>query len=229
MANKSQVRWRMLLGAALSVWLLASAPVALAHQPGFNDTGSPSVAEAYVIEQMSVSKAIFGAIRATGTVDYYRFAVPAGFALSAKLYVPSARQCDDTRPALALIGADVAPAGDAGGLALPDGMLAAVVTAPEWGVWSGHGLAPQLTGPTTQTTLGGGTYYLAVFDPSGATGEYDLVLGGAEAPGGASNAAARIRAWEACPNGAAPPPVELPRVAPPPPPSPPLVRPGIPY
>lgn len=192
----------MLVAGAIALLTLSLATPARAHQPFFNDAGSPSIAESYVIAEPAVSKAIFAAIRTSGSVDYYRLDVPAGFRLDAQLLVPGVRRCAPFRPSLALIGQGVRAAGDATGLEVPKDMQARVVTAETWGRWEGHGLGLQRTGPQITQRLSAGRSYLAVLHPPGATGEYLLSLAGAERSGGERNARARMRAWEACPAGA---------------------------
>lgn len=195
---------RQLMVLAILAIVLAAAGPAYAHQPFFNDQGSPSIKEAYPIDEPRVSKAIFAAVRKTGTADYYQLDLPAGFLVDVQVMVPSARRCDPFRPSLALIGADIKAAGNADGLEIPAGMAARVFSVETWGSWQGHGIGPLHTGPAIRQRVRGGRYYLAVFHPPGATGEYLLSLGGLEQAGGERDARARIKAWEACPSGAAP-------------------------
>lgn len=201
LVGRTRAGVRLVIG-AIALLTLSLATPASAHQPFFNDTGSPSIAKAYRVAEPAVSKALFGALREHGGVDYYRLDVPAGFRLDAQILVPGVRRCTPFRPSLALIGQAVGAEGDATGLELPKGMQARVVTAETWGRWEGHGLGLQRTGPQITQRLSAGRYYLAVLHPPGATGEYLLSLGGAERAGGERNARARMQAWEACPSGA---------------------------
>ena len=77
----------------------------LAHTPTFNKEGSPSPKEAFIIEDVGLSLALFGTLQEYGAADYYRIDVPAGHTLDFSLFVPVA--CEDFRPELALIGPDV--------------------------------------------------------------------------------------------------------------------------
>lgn len=203
----------ILVVGAIVLLMLSLTVSAHAHQPFFNDAGSPSIAEAYPIVEPTVSKAIFAAIRISGSIDYYRLDVPADFRLNVQVLVPGVRRCNPFRPSLAVIGQDVAAGGDTTNLEVPEGMQAQVVTAETWGRWQGHGLGLQRTGPQITQRLSAGRYYLAVLHPPGATGEYLLSLAGAERSGGEPNARSRMRAWEACPSGAPAPTPAITRLA----------------
>lgn len=186
---------RALLTALLTAVMIAllTAP-ALAHQPWFNEDGSPSLSEAWEIEGLNVSQAIYGALRDEGGVDYYRFDAPAGFRAEFSLLVPAVAACDAFRPQLGLMGPGVAAVGDAGSLEVPTGAAVQVASRDEWGeFFEPFSASWSRTGPEIPVDLTAGTYYLAVFDPTGATGNYTLALSGAERGGGDPNWRAKLQ------------------------------------
>ncbi len=187
----------------LAIIALLVPGVASAHQPFFNDQGSPTRAGAYLIRDPTVSKAIFGALRSPGRVDYYRLEVVGQFDLAVRLLVPENRACASFSPQIALIGSGIAAAGDPTGLDLGDNLQADVVATANWGAWSGHGLGPQREGAELRVMLESGIYYLAVLDRAGATGSYLLSIAGSEQFGGEPDAASRMRVWERCDTGVA--------------------------
>ena len=154
---------------------------ARAHSPRFNDTGSPSLSEAYVIDDLSTSLAIMGAIRESGAVDYYRIEAPAGQTLDFALFVPAA--CEGFYPLFVLIAPAISRDGASPGIEVPMGFGAQrfYVDPADWGVFF-EPFDPSIyaSGPAFSLDVDQGTYYLAVLDPSGARGAYMIGMGGSE-------------------------------------------------
>lgn len=168
--------------------LLLTATAALAHQPRYNNQGSPSPDDPFVIETIDVSLAIYGALTPDAVIDYYRIDVPTGHRLNFQVFVPQA--CSDAlRPSIALLGADV-EAGFIGLTAVPDffqpvagtAVRAATLPAEQWGsFFEPFSGTTYFSGPELTHTAQGGTYYVAVFNTDGGTGTYLLSMAGREA------------------------------------------------
>lgn len=206
---------RRFMLSVLAIIALLAPSVASAHQPFFNDQGSPTRDRAYVIREPTVSKAIFGALRYPAQADYYRIELAGPFELAVRLLVPDNPACAAFNPQIALIGRGITAAGDSAGLDLEGDLQATIVSTVDWGAWSGHGLGPQREGSELRATLAPGTYYLAIRDAAGATGSYLLSMAGSEQFGGEPDAASRMSAWERCDAGIASPPTSA-RSTPPP-------------
>ncbi len=168
--------------------LLLMTTAVVAHQPRYNNQGSPSPDDPFVIETIDVSLAIYGALTPDAAIDYYRIDVPAGHRLDFQVFVPQA--CGDAlRPSIALLGADV-PAGLIGLTAVPDffqmvegtAVRAATLPADQWGsFFEPFSGTTYFSGPEVTHAAQGGTYHVAVFNPDGGTGTYLLSMAGREA------------------------------------------------
>jgi hypothetical protein len=142
-----------------------------------------------------VSRAVYGTLIAEESFDAYRFvtAADATVSIPVELLVPDTTANASFRPTLVVIGA-----GDAAAAAsLPSAIrdhLKAIESAVPVTVAVDPGTDPRtgehepfvgetlLRGASTRVDIGGrGTYYVIVYDPSGAAGEYRLALGEAEA------------------------------------------------
>jgi len=142
-----------------------------------------------------VSRAVYGTLATDEAFDAYRFDVAPGptVAVPVQLLVPAIAANADFRPSVAVIGA-----GDPGAAGrLPTAIRAYLdhVEAPvPVTVSSDTGTGTRSTeyepfvgeslwkGPRSVVGLAGGrTYYLVVWDPKGATGDYRVALGEVEA------------------------------------------------
>ena len=196
------------------VALLAAAPAG-AHQPWFNEAGSPDPAEPYRLPTpLTISQVVYGGFAAPERVDYYAFTAPAGFELTISLVVADAPACARFRPAFALIGPGL-PALDAASAATPvpasvprpdSGEGTIVVAGDEWGtLYEPYADVTFITGPELRQRLTGGDYLVAVFDPDGGTGTYGLTLGGDEVFGGDPDFATKFEPWRRCEPPSIPP------------------------
>lgn len=190
----------LFVSVGLSILLLNTAAV-LAHQPFFNDAGSPTPEQAWVIEDVGLSAAIFGALRSAEGIDYYRLDVPAGYELDLQLFVP--RACGaGFRPQLALAGDDVDDDRSSlpGQFVLPGLTGVKLYTRDEWGTFF-EPFDPSVyaAGPEIQhTSAAGGTYYVVVFDQAGNKGSYMLGMGGREEFSGGEEWRSRKAAYDRC-------------------------------
>lgn len=170
---------RRLTFLALLFWLLLAAGAVAAHQPTFNRQGSPSPEEAFVIDDVGLSLAIYGALQQAGAADYYRLEVPAGHRLDFQLFVPAA--CEGYRPQMALLGPEVDGQPPPIDLAVPDGLGVAAVAREEWGTFfEPFDPAFYAAGPTIDHQAAGGTYYVAVYNVADQAGAYLLGMAGRE-------------------------------------------------
>ncbi len=172
---------RLLPITAVLVFNLMFAGRAAAHSPIFNDAGSPTLESAFEIHDLSNSKAIMGAIRRPGAIDYYRIEAPDGFPLDLGLLVPIA--CEGFFPSFAIIGPNLENNPSSVPLELPPGaaVYEASLPAEQWGTFF-EPFDPSFyaQGPTFKRQTVQATYYLAVYDPQGKTGSYLLATGGEE-------------------------------------------------
>lgn len=189
----------LLIGAALVV----ARPVD-AHQPHFNVNGTPDPTHPYVLKHLDISQVVYGTLGTPGRVDFYQMTVPDGFAADVQIVVPAVPACARFRPVLAVSGRGLASAATPVPTATPVPNGPALATPNVAGSWSvlqsnhwGTFFEPftrttYATGPHLTGKLVGGTYLLAVYDPSNRIGTYGLSLGGSEKPGGDADFLARI-------------------------------------
>ena len=106
---------------------------AAAHQPWFNDAGSPDPAAPYRLPSaLEISQVVYGALTAPEAVDYYTFNAPAGFELSMYVTVPDSPACADYRPAFALLRPGLTQPANMAPAQLPSGVPAP----PPGAAWS---------------------------------------------------------------------------------------------
>jgi hypothetical protein len=181
---------RPIIKRSLWITLLLFSSLAFAHQPFWNE-GSPTPEEAFIIEGVSVSKAIFGNLQA-GEVDYYKLAVPENFSLDSSLFVGGG--CHETfNPELYLLS----PSSETteATFTLPSGYMTTLAEG-DWKPFSGHGLTGR-EGPSIREALAAGPYYLVVQSHE-ESGFYLLSLGGAEDFGGGEGGREAIPRFNAC-------------------------------
>jgi hypothetical protein len=160
-----------------------------AHQPYWNES-SPTPEQAFVIENVTVSKALFGNLEA-GEVDYFRLDLPDNFIFDSSLFVGEG--CSETfQPQLYLLSpkrTDEAP------FAMPEG-YGALLGKGDWKPFSTHGLVGR-EGPNINELLLSGTYYLVV-QANKASGFYLVSLSGSENFGGSEDGREAIGRFNAC-------------------------------
>lgn len=191
----------ILLGLLLAGMLAAAwpSPVA-AHEPIFNDDGSPQTDAPFAIDDPQVSKAISGALREPGALDVYRLDVEAGHTFSFKLMVPDV--CPDFAPHLVFMGPGVTDdmSGLPASLELPPDAGAFTVAADTWPTYyESHGRVTYRTGPAfTHTANQDGSFYIAVYDRLDRTGTYLLSMAGSELFAPVPNWRERKAAYDRC-------------------------------
>jgi hypothetical protein len=168
--------------------LLALSGWGLAHQPWFN-SGSPTRAQAYQIQQPNVSKVITAEAR--GGRDWYSLEVKAGFKLDVALFV-GAPCAKEFKPRLYVVGPGLEGAVP---FELPAG-TGALQLENAWGDYSGHGVNARRT-PTLTRTLAAGRYDLVV-DHGNARGWYFISLGGDEVMGGSTDGRNALSRFNRC-------------------------------
>jgi hypothetical protein len=160
--------------------LLGSSP-ASAHTPVFVD--APSLETAYLLTDLTFQTGLYGTLAAPGAVQWYQVSIEAPRMLSLFLLVPNSPNCREFRPQLALIGPGVSEVTAYPGLPVPEGMSVAAVASPFWGRYTDPDTRLlYFAGPRVYPDLGAGDYYLAVFDETGGTGNFMLLVGDLDAP-----------------------------------------------
>lgn len=168
------MRIRLLLPLMLLFWVVV--PSAQAHRPDWTEG-----AGATAVTNLTTSTAFYRELRSATEVDVYTFTAPAGEPLHAGINIPAIAGLENYHVAVALFGP---------GLPQDVGLWVLPAEAPE-----GLGVVvfPSETGadffePFTQTNYWGrqrlelklpaaGTYYLVVWNPTGALGKYVLDVG----------------------------------------------------
>jgi hypothetical protein len=162
---------------------------ALAHQPYWNES-SPTPEKAFNIENVTISKAIFGNLQA-GEVDYFKLDLPENFIFDSSLFVGEG--CgEDFQPQLYLLSPK--RTGEVP-FAMPEG-YGAMVGEGDWQPFSTHGLVGR-EGPHINQLLLSGTYYLVV-QANEASGFYLVSLSGSESFGGGEGGREAIPRFNAC-------------------------------
>lgn len=197
MKNRTSHRW-LSLGILIAV-LIFPQTEARAHSPIFNDAGSPTLADAFVIEEIEVSKAVLGAIRKAESIDYYRFDIPEGEVLSVSLFVPLA--CEGFYPQISLIGPGVEANATSIPLDAPPGLTPREFRLPaeEWGTYfEPFDPAFYHAGPKISIRGHSESQFLAIYSAENAVGAYMLGTSGAERWQPAENWRERKAAYDQC-------------------------------
>lgn len=184
---------RAIIKRSLWIVILFFSSLVFAHQPYWNES-SPTPAEAFVIENVTVSKALFGNLEAGG-LDYFRLEVADGFSLDSSLFVGGG--CSENfNPQLYLLSPNTET--NEVTFALPDG-YGTTLAEGDWKPYSGHGLTGR-EGPSIRETLEAGIYYLVVeaTQNSSEGGFYLLLLGGSESFGAGPGGREAIPRFNAC-------------------------------
>lgn len=154
---------------------------AMAHKPIFVERDVHGYENAYSIPDATTSYAIYGHLQSPRAVDVYQVDIPADTPFYARLSVPKKAGADAFQPAFVLFGPGLPKSNEPPNypLAIPDGVGRATFLF--------EGGQDQFYEPFTQTTLlqrqfvsrtlSAGMYYIAVYNPDGATGKYVLATG----------------------------------------------------
>ena len=176
---------------SLTVLFIAflSSSLAWAHQPLWNPgSGTPSTP--YVIEEIEISKAIFGELK-EANVAHFIITVPNNFNLDVGVFRGGA--CEDSfLPELWVFEEGKASPTPFDSLANFSGQK----IDGTWSSYQGHGLVG-FKGAEYKQKLKAGTYSLVVYAPQGQ-GMYLLSLGGLEQWGGSEEGFAAIPKFNSC-------------------------------
>ena len=168
-----------LVAALIAALFLPAA--AMAHKPIFVERSISGYEQALEIPDATVSYAMYGELRGAQQVDLYKFTLTADTPFYARMSVPKRPGLEGYAPAFVLFGPGLPTSNEPPNypLALPEGLGRAIqLPADE---------QDEFYEPFTQTTLiqrqyisrnlAPGTYYLAVYSPTGQTGKYVLATG----------------------------------------------------
>lgn len=178
--------------------------LASAHQPWFN-TGTPDLAEPFDLPvPITTSQVLFSGFTDADQIDFYRFRAPREHQLEIRLVVADDPACAEFQPAFAIVGPGITPDPTTADLVgvpeLPEEFAdARIVSGSEWGTFfEPFSRTTFVTGPELGTSLDGGVYLIAVFDPNGGAGTYGVSINGAETRGGEPEYDRLFPAWKAC-------------------------------
>jgi hypothetical protein len=179
------MKLRLALTLALALTAIAALP-ALAHRPFFEETDiGPD--EPWLIEDPTISTALYATLESTGDVDYYTFDGKRGQEVLLELTIPEIEGQEEFAPTMALMGPGL-PLDDLSKQVIrPEGAGVLVIPPPD-------GPAPTFE-PFSRTSYwerqeqrvvlpADGRYVVAVWHPDGQLGRYVFVAGDKERPGG---------------------------------------------
>jgi hypothetical protein len=186
------IRRRLLPAVITSLLLvLLTASLASAHQPFFEDRDFTADAPGSVRDP-TVSTALYATLATAQDVDYVTFEGKRGQSILIGITIPAIEGQENFTPTVALVGPGLPAA------TLPPQIAVRKATDSTWGarVWpAAPGQANVFFEPFSRTSYwerqedrialpADGTYTLAVWSDSGATGRYTLVVGDREVFGG---------------------------------------------
>lgn len=159
---------------------------AAAHQPFFESVDI-TANDPWVVEDPTISTAIYATLDAPGDVDYYSFNATRGQTVLLSMLIPQIEGHENFTPRMALMGRSLAPARPPEKVYKPEGFGTIILDPPR--------NATVFFEPFTRTTYwirqkelvripADGRYLVAVWDDSGRTGRYVFVIGDREVPGG---------------------------------------------
>jgi hypothetical protein len=166
--------------------LLMLAMGAAAHQPFFEGVDI-TAGDPWVVEDPTISTAIYATLDAPEDVDYYSFNATRGQTILLSILIPQIEGHENFKPRMALMGRGLAPARPPVRVYKPEGFGTVMLNPPE--------NATTFFEPFTRTTYwtrqkelvripADGRYLVAVWDDSGMVGRYVFVIGDREVPGG---------------------------------------------
>ena len=167
-----------LIGIVLVTILFFAVPGASAHRPGWgNDSGATQ------IENLSTSFAFYRDLKAPAQVDVYTFQGQVGEHLHAGISIPAISRLESYGVNMALMGPGL-PEADHESLPAdhPEGLGAIIIpNTPGKDFFEPFTLTSYWGRQRIEFNLpASGTYYLLVWNPSGATGKYVMDTGEAE-------------------------------------------------
>jgi hypothetical protein len=178
----------MLLAVVLGLGLLALAVTpALAHQPFFeeNDIGA---AEPWVIEDPTISTALYATLESPSDVDYYAFEGLEKEVILLEMTIPQIEGQEEFAPSMALIGPGLTDATLPDGVVVPEGartLLIEPATGPASTFYEPFSRTSYWERQEQRVTLpAAGRYVVAVWHAEGRVGRYTFVIGEKEKFGG---------------------------------------------
>jgi hypothetical protein len=189
--------WVRTAGVVLAALLVGGSSPALAHTPVFVD--SPSLEAAFPVADVTYQTGLYGTLAYPGAVQYYEVTLAEPRTVSLFLVVPNSPNCRAFRPQLAVIGPGVSEVVAYPGLTVPEGMSVVAVASPFWGRYTDPDTRLlYFAGPRFYPELAAGTQYLAVFDETGGTGNFMLLVGDLDAPSDDFSWVETAKAHHAC-------------------------------
>jgi len=174
----------------LIVW---AASTSHAHQPLWNES-SPDFDSSFVVEEIRVSKAIFGDLEA-GEIDIYQLDMPPGYQLNISLFKGNCKAFDPKLWVVAETDSEAVDSSPFDGLELPDGYGVTRLEPAKWNKYNGHGLKG-FKG-TELSEFYNGTVYLIV-EAGEESGPTLLSLAGLEDWGGTDEGRAAMPRFNNC-------------------------------
>lgn len=157
----------------------------MAHKPLFVEGQPSGFEQAFRIPDANVSYATYSDLATAGEVDLFALTLTEETPFYARISVPKREGYADFAPALVLIGPGLPTSNT------PPNFPLELSREQGRAIFLPEGEADEFFEPFTQTTLlqrqwisrtlAPGTYYLAVYDPTGKTGKYVLATGEKEA------------------------------------------------
>jgi hypothetical protein len=159
---------------------------AAAHQPFFEDVDI-TADNPWLVEDPTISTAIYAALDGPEDVDYYSFNATRGQKVLLSMLIPQIDGHENFMPRMALMGRGLPPARPPERVFKPEGSGTMMLDPPK--------NATTFFEPFTRTSYwtrqkeivgipADGRYLVAVWDDSGRTGRYVFVIGDREVPGG---------------------------------------------
>jgi LPXTG-motif cell wall-anchored protein len=171
----------LVIGLVLALFLPSAS---MAHKPIIVDRSIDRFDTALTIPDATVSYALYGNLASNKQVDLYKFTLDRETPFHARISVPKRPGNADFTPAFVVIGPGLPT------MNMPPNFPLDIPADQGRAILLSQGEADDFFEPFTQTTLiqhqlfsrtlGPGTYYIAVYDPTGKTGKYVLATGDRE-------------------------------------------------
>lgn len=180
------MKLRFALTLAVALTAIAVLP-ALAHRPFFEETDIGPDAP-WLIEDPTISTALYATLESNSDVDYYAFEGKRGQEIVLELTIPEIEGQEDFAPTVALMGPGLPSDDLSEQVVRPDEAGVLVIPPP-------GGPAPTFFEPFSRTSYwerqeqrvvlpADGRFVVAVWHPDGQVGRYVFVTGDKERPGG---------------------------------------------
>ncbi|MGZ4106919.1 MAG: LPXTG cell wall anchor domain-containing protein [Tumebacillaceae bacterium] len=177
----AQVVLYLVIGLVLALFLPSAA---MAHKPILVDRTINSFESALEVPNATVSYAMYGNLKDAHQVDLYKFTIDRETPFHARIAVPKRPGNADFQPAFVVLGPGLPTTNT------PPNFPIKLTADNGRAILLSSGEADEFFEPFTQTTLiqrqlfshklQPGTYFIAVYDPTGRTGKYVLSTGDRE-------------------------------------------------